>query len=148
MEGTKLEEQLSMTSVESTHPVKPGTRVGKPKKQIVQNLFRYHERTKRTGELTRTFTIQYEYNRDTKTLKYGAAIFRPDAKVDRLDGSAHNQTAKRRFEKKPVVVENVEDTGTLKDFQYKIRNLIHTYGVSSSSNSNKKTKEVQVVKSN
>ncbi len=73
--------------------------------------------------------IYYEYNRQTKTLKYGASIFQTTSKhPEHYDSAGHHRTAKNRLEQHPVVVENFPDNTTLVDFQFRLRKLLFTHG--------------------
>ena len=83
------------------------------------------------GDSRRIGTIMYEYNRETRTLRYGASIFRTSAsKPEHFDGETrkkHLKTALSRFEKHPVIVENFSDDSTLQDFHGRVRQLLFTH---------------------
>ena len=85
-------------------------------------------REKAGGKL-RIGTIYYEYNRATKTIRYGASIFRNDTDTAAgFNRDQHVVTAQGRFKKHPVVVENFSDNTTLKDFNYRLRQLLFQHG--------------------
>lgn len=99
----------------------------RPKKEIINNSHNYYEKT---GNTKRVVTIKYEYNRTTKQLKYGAAIFKTDAKnPGKYDSKGHLATATARFTTKPVVVEGFEDNGSLKDFHDNLRKQLFSHKV-------------------
>ena len=85
--------------------------------------------TFRTHEGKRIVTISYVYNKETKELRYGGAIFRKDKPTDTFIKKAHTATSLSRLTKKPVIVENVEDTAKIEDFRRRVRDYVHTYGV-------------------
>lgn len=99
----------------------------KPRKLVVKRTFR-DKKLNGTG-VHRIATITYEYNRPNKKLKYGASMFKYDKEDDKFNKRFHNHTAEKRLEKRPVVVDDFEDTDTLKTFHEKIRNLLYSYGV-------------------
>lgn len=80
------------------------------------------------GNTRRVGTIMYEYNRETRTLRYGASIFRTSAdKPEPFVRANHLKTAANRFEKHPVIVENFADDSTLRDFNERLRQLLFKY---------------------
>jgi hypothetical protein len=80
------------------------------------------------GEHRRVGTIVYEYNRVTHTLRYGASIFRTSAdKPETFIRANHLETATKRFNEHPVIVENFQDNTTLRDFHDRIRQLLFTH---------------------
>ena len=85
----------------------------------------------------RVVAVFYRYDRVNKELKYGASIFRTEKKpeskcfVEKCNKQAHLETAKKRFNKLPVIVKDVEDTSNLRDFNLKIRRMIYQNGVHS-----------------
>lgn len=82
-----------------------------------------------SGGKFRRGIIYYEYNRQTKTLKYGASIFKTTSKhQEHYDSIGHHHTAKNRLEQYPVIVENFSDNTTLIDFQSRLRKLLFTHG--------------------
>jgi len=95
-------------------------------KQVVTRILGFKETA--NGK-RRIGTIYYEYNRQTKTIKYGASIFRTDAKKpEHFVRADHIQTATNRFNKHPITVTNFPDNTTLQDFNQRIRELLFRYG--------------------
>ena len=68
--------------------------------------------------------VYYEYDRDTRILKYGAAMFTVDKKDEKLNRDALVSTAKARFEKRPVIVENFDDDKSLQEFHERLKQQI------------------------
>lgn len=89
-------------------------------------------RTLRFYEHHRIITIVYEYNRETKILKYGAAIFKeePDTPKNFFVKKDHRKTAISRLHKKPVTILNFQDNKTISDFNSRVRKLLIIHGVS------------------
>ena len=118
----------------------------KPKRQTVEQqpiVKRMVGFTEVHGDNKRIGTIMYEYNRVTKTLRYGASIFRTSAtKPEHFDGEfrkKHLTTATRRFEKHPVIVENFSDDGTIQDFHNQVRKQLFTHKCRSGTSGSGKT---------
>lgn len=96
-------------------------------KPVVSRVFRCYEQK---GKTPRIVTISYEYDRNKKTIKYGASIYRQDEKdTDTFSKKGHLQTAIGRMERRPVIVEAIDDTGNLVQFNKMIRRLVTKYGV-------------------
>ena len=101
-------------------------KVPRTQQQVVNHRVGFRETS---GGKFRRGIIYYEYNRQTKTIKYGASIFNTDAKKpDHYDSAGHHKTAKERFEQSPVTVENFADNTTLPDFNKRLRQLLFRYG--------------------
>lgn len=100
-----------------------------PQKSVVNRVCYFEEDN---ASKHRNITVNYEYDRVTKTLKYGASIY-----CTKLDGArhfskqAHRETARGRLVKCPVVVTGFEDNGNLDDFNKNIRPLLYRHGVTS-----------------
>lgn len=93
------------------------------KNAVVSRLFRMKENS-------RVVTVKYEYDRDSKTLRYGATIFRREHPKDNFTKKDHRQTAIDRFTKRPVVLSNFEDNEkTIPDFHKKIRKQLFEHKV-------------------
>ncbi len=99
----------------------------KTPRQVVSRMFRVHE-TSGKG-MHRTITIQYEYDRQNKVLKYGASVFKREQPGEKFNKVGNLDTARVRFQKHPVVVNNFEDDGTLKDFHHSVRKQLYKHGV-------------------
>lgn len=95
---------------------------------------RFIHRIEKNKYVERIITIYYEYDRQTKRLKYGATIFKKDANTTKevFNKKEHNKTALNRCQKKPIIIDNFEDVnGNLKNFEDKIRKMLYQYGVKS-----------------
>jgi hypothetical protein len=81
-------------------------------------------------KVKRYVTIHYNYNRLTKTLKYGGVIFKitDNTKYDRL---GHIETAKKRYETRPITITNFTDDKDIKWFHQCLRKQLYFYGVQS-----------------
>ncbi len=99
----------------------------KTPRQVVSRMFRVRE-TSGKG-MHRTITIQYEYDRQNKVLKYGASVFKREQLGERFDKEGNFNTARARFQRHPVVINNFEDNGTLKDFHSSVRKQLYKHGV-------------------
>lgn len=99
----------------------------KERKQVVTKVFRRRENS---GLRQRIITIKYEYNRETKTIKYAAAVWCVPLKTkERYNKKAHLETVESRFEKKPIVIYGFEDYGSSgTKFHDNIRKLMFTNG--------------------
>lgn len=95
---------------------------------------------KKIQQDNRIVTVSYNYNRITKKLEYGAAIYN-ESETDKTSNThkycnfskkKHRKTANGRLEKCPVVLTNFEDTGSMDEFHYKLRKAIHKHGVHTS----------------
>lgn len=105
-------------------------KIPRVQQQVVTHRVGFRETS---GGKFRRGIIYYEYNRQTKTIKYGASIFQTDARrPDHYDSAGHHKTAKTRFEEQPVTVENFVDNTTLPDFNQRLRNLLFKYGCKNS----------------
>lgn len=98
------------------------TTTTKQPKEIISHVIRFSEKQ-------RIVTAKYEYNRTTKTLKYGATIFKRTG--DKYDKHGHSQTAQKRFELNPIIVKNFIDTENDALFKHALRQQIHKHGVKS-----------------
>ena len=90
----------------------------------VIRTFRFEEKAQ-DGALERHITVNYEYDRPTKTLKYGASVFRPKVPQDVFTKKGHRETAEARRIKCPVVLEEFDDGASINDLHFKIREMIH-----------------------
>lgn len=105
-------------------------KVPRVQQQVVTHRVGFRETS---GGKFRRGIIYYEYNRQTKTIKYGASIFQTSAKKpEHYDSAGHHKTARERFEQHPVTVENFADNTTLPDFNQRLRNLLFRYGCKNS----------------
>lgn len=93
----------------------------------VSRTFRRKEVTK--SGLERILTVCYDYDREGKTLKYGACMFRREEPGTSFRKKAHLETAEARLRKTPVVIANFEDAGNINEFHDKIRKQIFREGV-------------------
>lgn len=124
--------QPSVVNCESV-PVK------KEKKPFVERIFYVEEKK-------RVITIAYSYDRENCVLSYGACIYRNDCdeinmscvtdennkkKIPKVPfcKKTHRETALNRLQKKPVIIPNIQDCGSIVDFHAKIRELVHRNGV-------------------
>lgn len=131
---------LKMASVSDQTPQASSAQsTNKPMKEVVQRMFYIDQRNER---IFRIIAICYEYNRKSKTLKYGASIFyetkKPEEKFRNFNlksiRSNIRTTAQTRFEKNPVVINNISDDQNLNVFHLKIRNLLHKNSVKNRNN--------------
>lgn len=89
----------------------------------------------------RRVTIVYKHDRQTKTLTYGASIYHTPRHVndihsidskshksEKFDKNKHYETAVKRFNEHPVVVQNFQDDGKFQDFRLSVRKLLFTHG--------------------
>ena len=84
------------------------------------------------GNMKRTITIKYEYDRVNKVLKYGAAVHKsPVDKPEPYDRVGHHKTAEKRFETSPVTVKNFADDGQQNLFNKNLRKQLFKHGVKS-----------------
>lgn len=112
-------------------------------KKLVEYERRHNLRKKMCAEdKDRIVTIAYEYNRETRQLKYGATIWRRhtttsdtasqdssvSCKQKAFVKKCHLDTAKARLKVRPVIVNDVEDDETTEDLHYKIRQLVREHG--------------------
>jgi hypothetical protein len=99
----------------------------KEMKPEVSRLMNFRKYKKDTKEIV---TIQYKYDRVNKKIQYGATIYKaPLNAKEKYDSAGHKETAMKRFDACPVVVENFTDDGGQKAFNMKLRSLLHTHGV-------------------
>ena len=97
---------------------------------VVERIVHFVEVNKTA--FTRHITICYTYNRQTKTLTYGASIFRkPTECKQSFNRRAHNATARTRMTVRPVVIENFSDEGTVSEFNQRVRKLLMKHKVQS-----------------
>lgn len=82
-----------------------------------------------TCTIKRIVTVYYKYNRQKNVLKYGASIYVLDESYNHFDRKKHVESAMGRFNKNPVVVNDVTDDSNIAKFNRKIRRLVHRYGV-------------------
>lgn len=89
-----------------------------------------NQRSKKSNTNPKTrIVICYEYDRVNERLKYGATIFNRKEKDDVFNRKEHRETALKRLQVRPVIVEGVKDDGnSLQDFNNKIRRLLPTHG--------------------
>ncbi len=104
------------------------TKTIKPMKPIVNRTFRCYETR---GGTPRIVTVTYEYNRDKKLLKYGASIYKQEGKKTERPFSkfGHRSTALGRLARRPVIVESINDSGNITEFNKMIRKLVSKNGV-------------------
>lgn len=108
----------------------------KKRKPVIERPVFFTE-TKKNHQ--RIVTVFYQYDRVNKKLRYGATIFKTNKNekgklIEHCDKQAHLKTAKYRFDKYPIFVENVEDNSNLKVFNNQIRKMLFKYGVKSKKN--------------
>lgn len=95
----------------------------KPAKQFVNHVIILRENNS-------IITIKYEYDRHNKIVKYGATIFNNKGdKTVKYDQKGHTETATKRFNNKPVVINDFLDSGSHKDFYAKLRKSLCSHGV-------------------
>lgn len=87
-----------------------------------------------TGQEKRFIAVAMSYTPDG-TVKYGASIFRRDAKNEAIVKKNLRETARGRLEKRPIVFK-LQNTNTFsyKDVVTEVRKTIHRQGVSSKTN--------------
>ena len=97
------------------------------KEQLVEKTFYFEEQR---PKIFRIFTITYIYDRVNNVLSYGASIYKDDGS-DQIpfDKRKHRQTALKRLNMRPVIINNVMDDGKLHEFHEKIRHFIYKHGV-------------------
>ena len=103
------------------------TQKQKQMKPVVKRCVAVHDRKTRMGA-KRVVVIQYQLDRTTGVLTYGATIFNPDTPTQKFDFAAHAETARARFTTHPVVVTGVKDDLSLGEFNRFIRSLLYKNG--------------------
>ncbi len=108
------------------------TKSSRPAKRDTVRRVYYHNPMFKSADMIdqgRIVTIAYDYDRINKKVTYGHAIYNindpKDPSPKPFNKKAHRLTAQARLEKKPQILENVEDDSDLKSFHEKIRRLIH-----------------------
>lgn len=110
------------------------TQVQKQPKDVVTRTVAVRDRKTKIG-VKRVAVLHYQFNRETKTLTYGATLFKPESSRQKFDFAGHAQTAEKRFNKYPVVVTDVKDDGSLGDFNKYLRSLLFKHGCHSKASS-------------
>lgn len=98
------------------------TKETKPIKQFVNRVVILRENNN-------IVTIKYEYDRHNKIVKYGATVFSKNGKNMDYSQKGHTETATKRFNNNPVVINDFTDDGTHKEFFGKLRKALFTHGV-------------------
>lgn len=103
------------------------------KRTTVNRLFHHKDTNNK-----RVVTIYYEYDREKFILKYGACIFSFDENDKSFSGKMrykNTKTAENRYEKNPVILENIKDEfNSVRKFHKYIRSLVHKKGVKGKDN--------------
>lgn len=100
----------------------------------ISRTFYVHETNKKNGGMNRIVTVCYTYDFTTKTLMYGASIYKCENNdTSHFSRKTHRETAMQRLQKKPVILNDVE-YGKVFDFHKSIRKQMYTNGVASKSN--------------
>lgn len=97
------------------------------KKQLAPFIRRTF-RTPEQGKTPRIVTVTYEFDRNKKELKYGACIYKEDG-TDFFSKKKHRETADSRLKVRPVIIDNIEDSGKMEEFHVRIRDLVRKHGV-------------------
>lgn len=151
VEEQKVEEEMKATVETQTQDDTSKSSSNKMRRPVqrtgtVQRCF--HRSTKSQG-LSKRVTVFYEYNRDTKELKYGAVIT-PKSKhgTKKLSIEELEKSAKKRFERDPVVKHGFKDnTTSINEFEDTIRKLLITNGCKAHPNADQMNPVVTVVQS-
>lgn len=148
----KLEKYQSR--IEPTQPIKTD---GISEEEYQKAMQIYQEQLKRYNEVypvlkkrqmlrdgfqkdNRIVVVAYNYNRETKELKYGATIYREDdPKSDEttkhesrpFSREGHRARAEKRLERHPIIINGFEDKGMMEEFDYELRKCIRKNGVCS-----------------
>lgn len=108
----------------------------KTKKQPADTVSRIFHDDKLNSTGTRRLTvIVYKYNKITKECTYAAALYKEDTEDEykhkfgskRSLKKALRETALRRLDKKPIII-NIDDDKSLLDFHSNIRKSVYVNG--------------------
>jgi len=119
----------------NTDSVVEQTTVPKERASKVERMFHTYEKTAKGG-LKRVTTVSYVYDRAAKTVTYGASQYCADVSetgkiTSTYNRKAHNTTALTRRQNHPVVLTDVSDDKTIKEFNAYVRKQIYRHGVRS-----------------
>lgn len=106
----------------------------------------------------RKTTIVYKHDRINHTLTYGASVFhvpknhhdsqstdsKTNNKPEKFNKEKHYETALKRFNEHPVVVQNFQDDGKFSDFRKRVRKQLFTNGCRSNPSMIDSTKTTNV----
>jgi hypothetical protein len=110
--------------------------VEKQRKPVIERVIYFNEMEgDHHNAKGRIVCVVYNFDRTNKVLKYGASIYKrgydetDDARYPAYNKKCHKETANARLIKRPVIIDNVQDDGSLNDFNEKIRNYVYKKGV-------------------
>ena len=152
-----MEGVITPSTAEPSTPEGVITKTQKNPRPVIERTIAIHDKVV-SGKTRRIVVVHYRYNRDTEELTYGAVVHKrlpnrhpelrkvevvTDAETgekkeivtwiqqSEFNFASHSKAAQGRFAKHPVKVTGVKDTGTLKDFNLKVRGMLFKHGCSS-----------------
>lgn len=120
-EQTTQTESTQATQTESSQTTQKG-----PMKTSISRIIYFRENN---SVRKRILVLKYDYNRLTKVLTYAGAMYKTQNKDDKFDKHGHTNTAKKRFEIRPIVVENFISDENINLFHQAIRKQVYIHGI-------------------